>query len=73
MSAAPYPGRAGSCNGLAAGSAGQGFFAGADPTEPTNPRFFGDQREQHHLREHGVAVRDDARDRRAAVGQMIVH
>ena len=40
MSAVPYPGSPGSCNGLGVGLAGQGFSAGADPTEPTNPRFF---------------------------------
>jgi len=28
------------CNGLAAGEAGQGYKAGADPNEPTNSRFF---------------------------------
>ena len=41
MSATPYPGSPGSCNGLGVGLAGQGFSAGADPTEPSNPRFFG--------------------------------
>ena len=41
MSAVPYPGSPGSCNGLGVGLAGQGFSAGADPTEPSNPRFFG--------------------------------
>jgi type II secretory pathway pseudopilin PulG len=29
-----------SCNGLAAGEAGQGYKAGADPNEPSNSRFF---------------------------------
>lgn len=28
------------CNGLAAGEAGQGFKAGADPLEPANKRYF---------------------------------
>lgn len=28
------------CNGLAAGEAGQGFKAGADPLEPSNRRYF---------------------------------
>jgi type IV pilus assembly protein PilA len=41
MSASPYPGSPGSCNGLGVGLAGQGFFASADPIEPGNPRFFG--------------------------------
>jgi type II secretory pathway pseudopilin PulG len=40
MSATAFPGAPASCNGLGAGLAGQGFFAGADPTEPTNPRYF---------------------------------
>jgi type II secretory pathway pseudopilin PulG len=40
MSATAFPGAPGSCNGLGPGLAGQGFYAGADPTEPTNPRFF---------------------------------
>ena len=41
MAAAPYPGSPGSCNGLAVGLAGQGFSAGADPTDSGNSRFFG--------------------------------
>jgi type II secretory pathway pseudopilin PulG len=41
MTAAPYPGSPGSCNGLGVGRAGQGFIAAADPVEVTNPRFFG--------------------------------
>jgi len=40
MTATPFPGAPGSCNGLAAGDAGQAFVAAADPTEPSNPRFF---------------------------------
>jgi type II secretory pathway pseudopilin PulG len=40
MSAAPYAGAPPSCNGLAGGEAGQGFRAGADPTDPQNTRFF---------------------------------
>src|SRR5579864_1224143 len=35
-----YPSSPASCNGLAAGTAAQAFKAGADPTEPTNTRFF---------------------------------
>ena len=41
MSAVPYPGSPGSCNGLGVGRAGQGFIAAADPVETSNPRFFG--------------------------------
>ncbi|MGE5243318.1 MAG: type IV pilin protein [Betaproteobacteria bacterium] len=40
MSATAWAGAPASCNGLAAGSTGQGFKASADPTEPDNPRFF---------------------------------
>ena len=40
MNAAPFAGAPPSCNGLAAGEAGQGFRAGADPTDPQNPRYF---------------------------------
>jgi type II secretory pathway pseudopilin PulG len=41
VSAAPYAGAPGACNGLAAGLAGRGFKAAADPIDPLNPRFFG--------------------------------
>jgi type II secretory pathway pseudopilin PulG len=41
LEAAAYGGAPGSCNGLAAGEAGQGYRAAADPAEPANPRFFG--------------------------------
>jgi len=40
MSADAYAGSPATCNGLAAGEAGQGFRAGADPIEPGNARFF---------------------------------
>ena len=40
MSALPYPGSPGSCNGLGVGLAGQGFIAAADPAVPSNPRHF---------------------------------
>jgi type II secretory pathway pseudopilin PulG len=35
-----FPGAPGTCNGLAPGAAAQGFRSGADPTDPTNTRFF---------------------------------
>lgn len=41
LSGTPFAGAPGTCNGLAAGDAAQGFKSGADPVEPTNPRFFG--------------------------------
>ena len=40
LSATPYSNAPPTCNGLAAGEAGQGFKAAADPAEPTNVRFF---------------------------------
>jgi type II secretory pathway pseudopilin PulG len=40
MTATPFAGAPGSCNGVAPGDAGQAFVAAADPTEPSNPRFF---------------------------------
>jgi type II secretory pathway pseudopilin PulG len=40
MTASAYAGAPPSCNGLAAGSTGQGFVAGADPNAGGNFRFF---------------------------------
>ena len=40
VAATPFVGAPASCNGVAAGAAGQAFKAGADPTDPGNPRFF---------------------------------
>jgi type II secretory pathway pseudopilin PulG len=40
LTAAPYAGSPGTCNGLAVGASGQGFVATADPLESVNPRFF---------------------------------
>jgi type II secretory pathway pseudopilin PulG len=40
LSATPFAGAPASCNGLAAGAAGQGFKAAADPTDPSNRRHF---------------------------------
>jgi len=40
LDAAPFGGAPAACNGLDAGSTGQGFRAAADPTEPGNQRFF---------------------------------
>jgi type II secretory pathway pseudopilin PulG len=41
LSATPFAGAPGSCNGLPAGEAGQGFKAAADSTDPQNKRHFG--------------------------------
>ena len=40
LTATPYAAAPASCNGLAAGAAGQAFVAGADPTDASNVRFF---------------------------------
>ena len=40
VEATPFAGSPASCNGLAAGGAGQGFRAGGDALEPSNVRFF---------------------------------
>ncbi len=40
LSGVAYAGAPATCNGLAAGEAGQGFKAAADPIEPGNGRFF---------------------------------
>jgi type IV pilus assembly protein PilA len=39
VSATPFAGAPASCNGVAAGAAGQGYKAAADPSEPGNVRF----------------------------------
>lgn len=40
LTATPYAAAPASCNGVGQGEAGQAYKAGADPTEPGNPRFF---------------------------------
>jgi type IV pilus assembly protein PilA len=40
MTGTAYPAAPASCNGLAVGQAAEGYKAGADATEPGNPRFF---------------------------------
>jgi len=40
MAATPFAGSPPTCNGLAAGGAGQGFVGAADPNTATNSRFF---------------------------------
>jgi type II secretory pathway pseudopilin PulG len=58
LEAAPYSGAPPSCNGLAAGEAGQGYAAAADPTEPTNGRFFGTN-SNAQLYEHTATLWND--------------
>ena len=40
IGATPFGGAPASCNGVAVGTAGQAYVAVADPTEPTNVRYF---------------------------------
>ena len=40
LTATPFAAAPASCNGLAAGAAGQAWVAGADPTDVSNSRFF---------------------------------
>jgi type II secretory pathway pseudopilin PulG len=40
LDATAYAGAPATCNGLAGGLTGRGYRAAADPTEPTNTRFF---------------------------------
>src|SRR5438874_8063062 len=40
IGATPFAGAPGSCNGVAVGTAGQAYVAVADPTEPSNVRYF---------------------------------
>src|SRR5205823_13612904 len=40
LTATAYAGAPAACNALGPGLAGQGFKAGADPADATNPRFF---------------------------------
>jgi type II secretory pathway pseudopilin PulG len=40
LAVVPYAGAPASCNGVAAGDGGQAYKAGADPSEPTNKRYF---------------------------------
>jgi hypothetical protein len=54
----PYDGAPPSCNGLLSGETSQGFKAGADPTEPTNPRFFG-LNASAQIYEHNETLFDD--------------
>jgi type II secretory pathway pseudopilin PulG len=41
LTAVPFAGSPGSCNGLAPGETGQGYRAAADPLEAGNVRYFG--------------------------------
>ena len=57
MSAAPYPGAPGSCNGLGVGAGRAGLHRGRRSGRARQPALLRHQRQQHHLRGHGVAVR----------------
>ena len=73
MSALPYAGAPGSCNGLAIGAAGQGFSASADPTEANNLRYFGTNASNiiyEHISTLSASMPESGPP---PVGQMIVH
>ena len=53
----PYPGSPPTCNGLGVGQGAQGYKVSADPTEPTNPRFFGTN-SQAQIYEDSTAMLD---------------
>ena len=73
MAATPYPGSPGSCNGLGVGLAGQGFIAAADPSSPSNPRFFGTNA-SNIIYEHIAPLFASMPETGAPpAGQMIVH
>jgi len=55
MTATPFPGAPGACNGLAPGNAGQAFVAGADPTDVSNTRFFATNA-NNMIYEHNVSL-----------------
>ncbi len=55
MEGTAFAGSPATCNGLAAGEAAQGFRAGADPTEPTNLRFFSSNA-SGSIYEHNVSL-----------------
>ena len=73
MAATPFGGAPPSCNGLGAGLAGQGFSAAADPSQPTNSRFFATNA-NNIIYEHAAsmfAVMPESGP--PPVGQMIIH
>jgi type II secretory pathway pseudopilin PulG len=72
MTATPYPGSPGSCNGLGVGLAGQGFIAAADPLDPTNPRFFGTNASNIIYEHTGPMFATMPETGAPPVGQMIV-
>ena len=73
MSAAAYAGAPSSCNGLGVGVAGQGFTAGADPTELNNMRFFGTNA-SNVIYEHTSTLSGSMPESGPPpMGQMIVH
>jgi type II secretory pathway pseudopilin PulG len=73
MSAAPYAGAPGSCNGLGIGAAGQGFSATADPTEINNLRFFGTNASNVIYEHTATFVGSMPESGPPPIGQMIVH
>ena len=73
VSAATFPGSPPSCNGLGVGLAGQGFVATADPTEPTNSRFFATNA-NNIIYEHISTLAGSMPETGAPpIGQVVVH
>jgi type II secretory pathway pseudopilin PulG len=73
MSAATYPGSPASCNGLGVGLAGQGFSATADPTEPSNFRFFGTNASNIIYENTSTLAGSMTETGPPPIGQMVVH
>ena len=73
MSAVTYPGSPATCNGVGPGNAGQGFSATADPTEPSNFRFFGTNASNIIYENTSTLVGSMTETGPPPVGQMVVH
>lgn len=73
VAALPFAGAPGSCNGLGAGLAGQGFTATADPLDLTNPRFFGSNASNVIYEHISTLLGTIPESGPPPVGHMIVH
>jgi len=73
MNAVTYPGSPATCHGVGPGNAGQGFSATADPTEPSNFRFFGTNASNIIYENTSTLVGSMTETGPPPVGQMVVH
>ena len=73
MSAVTYPGSPATCNGVGPGNAGQGFSATADPTEPSNFRFFGTNASNIIYENTSTLVGSMTETGPPPVGQIVMH